>query len=205
MTFLLLASAVIIILISVNVSRQKKTKTQEDRDFWAREQRANSVRRKSLDGLNYISIPLESFPTHLLQQDEVVLECIDTLEALSSQKIVNLSGYTNTDLKLEYGTANITELSQYDQNYTVLVRTLQKWADVLIETGYLEEASVLMEFAVSTGTDVSRTYYELAGYWASQGEREQIRRLKKTAVSIRSANGNIIRHHLEEEYPDSRL
>lgn len=205
MTFLLLASAVIIILISVNVSRQKKTKTQEDRDFWAREQRANSVRRKSLDGLNYISIPLEKFPTHLLQQDEVVLECIDTLEALSSQKIVNLSGYTNTDLKLEYGTANITELSQYDQNYTVLVRTLQKWADVLIETGYAEEASVLMEFAVSTGTDVSRTYYELASYWASQGEREQIRRLKKMAASIRSASGSIIRRRLEEEYPDSRL
>ena len=35
------------------------------------------------------------------------------------------------DLKLEYGTANINDLSQYDQNYTLLVRTLQKWAEAL--------------------------------------------------------------------------
>lgn len=203
MTFLLLASAIIIILISVNVTRQKKIKAQEDKEFWTREHLANSVRRKSLDGLNYISIPLEDFPTHLLQHDEVVLECIETVESLTSQKIVNLTGYSNTDLKLEYGTANISPLSEYDQNYTVLVRTLQRWADVLIETGYMEEATVLMEFAVSTGTDVSRTYYELAKYWASQGEREQIRRLKGQAESIRSSNGRLIRRHLEEEYPDS--
>lgn len=205
MTFPLFASAIIVILISVNVSRQKRAKAQEEKNFWAREHRANSVRRKSLDGLNYISIPLENFPTHLLQQDEVVLECIETVESLTSQKIVNLTGYSNTDLKLEYGTANITPLSEYDQNYTLLVRTLQKWADVLIETGYMEEATVLMEFAVSTGTDVSRTYYKLAKYWASQGEREQVRRLKEQAGTIRSLNGRLIRRHLEEEYPDSDL
>ncbi len=205
MTFLLLASAIIIILISFNVKRQKKIKALKEDAFWAREHRANSVRRKSLDGLNYISIPLENFPTHVLQQDEVVSECIELLESLTSQKIVNLTGYSNTDLKLEYGTANITLLSEYDQNYTLLVRTLQKWADVLIETGYMEEASVLMEYAVSIGTDVSRTYYELAKYWDYQGEREQIRRLKKQAEAIRSSNGRIIRRHLDAEYPDFRL
>lgn len=203
MNFFVLASSITaIILISYNLRRQKKTKAQNEENFWDRERRANSTRRKSLDGLNYITIPLEAFPTHILQQDEVVIECISTLEALTSQKIVNLTGFSNTDLKLEYGAANINLLTEYDQNYTVLARALQKWADVLIETGYMEEASVLMEFAVSTGTDVSRTYYELAKYWASQGEREQIRRLKGLAEALRSSSGSIILRNLNKEYPE---
>ena len=199
MNLTFLASLIAFMLIlSVVIKRQnKRTRKQED-SFWAREARANSVRRKSLDGLNYIKIPLESFPTHILQNDADVLECISTLEALTSQKIVNLTGYTNTDLKLEYGTANITVLTEYDQNYTILVRTLQKWADILLETGYVDEASVLMEFAVSTGTDISRTYYELADYWISQGERFQAERLIAMAGNLRSSNKDKIVKHLQE-------
>lgn len=203
MNLTFLASFIAFILIlSFVIKRQGSQYRKKEELFWTRERQANAVRRKPLDGLRYIEIPLEDFPTHILQDDETVLDCISTLETLTSRKIVNLSGYTNTDLKLEYGTANITALSEYDQNYTVLVRTLQKWADVLLETGYAEEASVLMEFAVSTGTDVSRTYYELADYWASQGETSQIGRLISMAENLRSSNKTAIVRHLREKYPE---
>lgn len=186
------------IIISYNIKKQARRGKKEEKDFWARESQANSVRRKSLDGLRYIRIPLEQFPTHLLNDNTDVLECIETLETLTSQKIVNLTGWSNTDLKLEYGTANITVLSEYDQNYTLLVRTLQKWADELISAGYGKEAAVIMEFAVSTNTDVSNTYYRLADYWISQGESFQVERLIRTAEGLRSSNRNAIVRHLKE-------
>lgn len=201
MTLAFLASFIAFcVVLSISIKRQTRQAREKEKNFWAREARANSVRRKSLDGLDYIKIPLETFPTHILQNDSTVQECISTLEALTSQKIVNLTGYTNTDLKLEYGTANITLLSEYDQNYTVLVGTLQKWADILLETGYVEEATVLMEFAVSTGTDISRTYYELADYWASQGEVSQVDRLITMAGNLRSSNKEAIVKNLREKY-----
>ena len=150
MTLAFLASLIAFMLfLSISIRHQNRLAQEKEKRFWEREARANSIRRKSLDGLSYIKIPLETFPTHILQNDSTVQECISTLEVLTSQKIVNLTGYTNTDLKLEYGTANITVLSEYDQNYTVLVRTLQKWADILLETGYVEEAVILMEFAAA--------------------------------------------------------
>lgn len=193
MKLVFLASFIaLIIVISTSINRQNKSKKQADAEFWARENRANFVRNKPLDNLNYVRIPLESFPTHLLNDNPGVLECIDILESLTSRKIVNLTGWSNTDLKLEYGTGNISVLSEYDQNYTVLVRTLQKWADALIEAGFKKEASVLMEFAVSTGTDVSRTYYQLADYWNSQGEWAQIDRLISAAENLRSSNRDAI-------------
>ena len=200
MNLALIASSIVMVLvIAHNIKRQKKAKALAESEFWAREHKANSTRRKSLDGLQYITIPLESFPTHILQQNNDVAECIETLEALTSQKIVNLTGYTNTDLKLAYGTANITPLSEYDQNYTVLVRTLQKWADILIDNGYMDEAAVLMKFAVDTGSDISSTYYKLADYYNSKGDEAQLRYLKGMAGTLNSSNRNTILKHLNKQ------
>ncbi|MCM1026057.1 MAG: hypothetical protein NC432_06455 [Roseburia sp.] len=190
------------IVIAVNVKRQAKRSKTTDEEFWSREFRANSVRRKSLDGLKYITIPLESFPTHLLNENPVVLECIDVLESLTSRKIVNLTGWTNTDLKLEYGAANINLLTEYDQNYTLMVRTLQKWAELLTEAGYRKEILPLLEFAIATGADLSRTYYLLAEYYASAGQYQEIDRLRQNAKNLRSVNRDIIVRHLQETYPD---
>ena len=198
-----LASLFIFMLfISIRSKRQTKRQKNSEKSFWERERLANNVRRKSLDNLNYIQIPLETFPTHILQEDETVLDCIELMESLTSQKIVNLTGWSNTDLKLEYGTANITVLTEYDQNYTLLVRTLQKWADILIAAGYTKEAATLMEFAINTQTDISRTYYQLADYYVSQRESEKIQWLKSTADGLRSSNRNVIMNRLQEMYPD---
>lgn len=186
------------LLVSYNIRKQKRKGKRQERDFWAREAEANSVRRKSLDGLRYIKIPLESFPTHLLNDDTDVLECIEIMESLTSQRIVNLTGWSNTDLKLEYGAANITALTEYDQNYTLLARTLQRWADALTEAGYKDEAVILMEFAVTTNTDISRTYYQLADYWAARGRGDKIEQMMRTAEGLRSSNKDAILRHLKQ-------
>lgn len=203
MNFGFLASFIVLsIVIAINIKKQARQAKEKDSDFWARERRANSIRRKSLDGLKYVSIPLEAFPTHLLHENRDVLECIEILESLTARKIVNLTGWSNTDLKLEYGTANINVLTEYDQNYTILVRTLQRWADILTENGYAKEAIPLMEFAVGTGTDIGRTYYQLAEYYSSVGRYEEIDRLRHAAKNLRSSTRDIIAKKLRETYPD---
>jgi len=201
MKLIILASLILLCSVLSNViKRQKKESKTSEQTFWDREQRANSTRRKSLDGLEYITIPLDRFPTDLLQENATVAECVELLKTLSDQPVVNLTGYSNTDLKLEYGTANITLLTEYDQNYTLMVRTLQKWADILLEEGYEEEAETLMEFAVSTRTDISRTYYKLAELYACRLETERIHALISTAEALPTLNKNTIVRTLQESY-----
>ncbi|MBR1929983.1 MAG: hypothetical protein IJ833_00705 [Lachnospiraceae bacterium] len=196
-----LASFIIFILVLARrIKRQDRLSEKENRSFWEREARANATRRKPLDDLEYITIPWDALPTEVMQDDATVAECQRLLRELSEQRIVNFTGFTNTDLKLEYGAPNITLLTEYDQNYTVLVRTLQQWADVLWDGGYEAEASIIMEFAISTHTDVSRTYYKLAQYWASHGESMQIERLLATAETLRSANKASIIRTLKDNY-----
>ena len=201
MNILLLASSIVLALVLARtIKKQKKIKNADEKSFWEKERQSNSVRRKSLDSLNYIHIPMDNLPMDIMAEDSRIMEYQALIRELSNQPIVNFTGYTNTDLKLEYGTANITVLSEYDQNYTVLVRTLQDWADILYEAGYIYEARVLMEFAVSTGTDISRTYYKLAAIYASRGENFQIEELIKQAENLRTLNKNSIVRTLQESY-----
>lgn len=211
MKFPFLASFIIFILVLGRVIRKgRRNQQSQEKEFWEREKQANSVRRKPLDDLNYIGLSLEKltltdiffkefFKKHPDIADEAA-ECRNTLEMLSKEKIVNLTGYTNTDLKLEYGTANLTVLSEYDHNYTLLVRTLQKWADLLWENGYRFEAVSVMEFAVSTRTDISRTYYLLAEHYKEKGETAKTESLIATAETLLSANKNVIVRTLKESY-----
>jgi len=201
MNLIVFASLIILCsLIARIIKRNTKQGKNAEQSFWEREHKANSVRRKPLDDLEYITIPLEQFPTRLLRENAIVNECIEILETLSGQPIVNLTGYTNTDLKLEYGTANITPLTEYDQNFTALVTTLQKWADILLENNYFSEAETIMEFAIDIRTDVSRTYYRLAELYSIRLETERVHQLVEIAEGLRSANKNTIVRTLQESY-----
>ena len=166
--------------------RVARIEEKREKDFWEREARANSVRRKSLDGLNYITIPDSILNMQPAVMTDALKSCLQGLNDLSEYKIVNLTGYTNTDLKLEYGTANINILSDFDLHYTNLATLLQKLAELLVENGDDALAKETLEFAISTGTDVSKSYYLLADLYVKAGTPEKIGGLIGSAESINS-------------------
>ncbi len=169
------------------LKKQRSKEEDVETSFWKREAAANNTRKKPLDDLEYISIPFDFLPMHILKEDEEVAECHRLLFSLSEQKIVNLTGLSNTDLKLLYGAPNITVLMDYDQNYTILARTLQKWAAILYKAGYTDETKTILEFAVSTKTDVSATYSILSEIYQKTGQQQKIESLLQIAEGLNSA------------------
>ena len=159
MKFPFLATFILfIVLFNIRLRLASRKEEQKEEKFWDRELRSNSVRKKSLDTLEYVHLPYDLLPFGTAGEDENLQAIEDELTALKDLKIVNLTGITNTDLKLEYGTANITALTEYDQNYTSLVIALQKWGDALYTLGRFEDATSVLEFAVKTRTDITATY-----------------------------------------------
>lgn len=200
MKFYVLASLIVFILvISHNLRRARKNRAESEMNFWQREKLANSTRRKSLDGLDYIRIPLDSLPVRSMEENPQVAEYLRIINELSLKPVVNLTGLTNTDLKLEYGTANITALTEYDQNYTLLASTLQQWADSLYNNGFVDETRQILEFAVSTRTDVSRSYDLLSDIYLQNNQPEKIAGLIQTAETLNSLNKEVILRHLREK------
>ncbi|MGN0346505.1 MAG: hypothetical protein ACI4DU_04390 [Lachnospiraceae bacterium] len=276
MKFPILTSVIIfVIVLSFAIKRSNRQMEQDSEAFFERERRANTVRKKSLDNLNYIHIPPEIlainiekicadyFSGHGLEEpvfpsddascetpvspsveasgetpvspsveascetpvspsDEASGETVrvetqpspeyldfkekeknlhnsmQTLHALSKEKIVNFTGISNTDLKLTYGTANISPLMEFDQNYTALAMELQNFATLLLALDAEEAAIPVLEFAIATKSDISSTYKNLASLYKKKNQPEKIEPLIQQARELPTVMSASIVKHLEE-------
>ena len=193
----LLIFAIFCLWVWYESKKSVKNMQNDENAFWERERQANNVRRKSLDGLEYITIPSD-LPFDVCTENDNIRGYISIIRELMDEKIVNFTGYSNTELKLKYGTANITALSSYDQNYTSLVTTLQKWADELLKLSKEEEAYRIMEFSVSTKCDIKRTFVLVGKKYLENGETDKYEELISVAKELRSLNRSAIVLGLEE-------
>lgn len=195
---------VMIFIVGYALQRNNATRKYEknSRLFWERESLANSTRKKPLDGLELITIPLESLPFSN-SEDDTIKECEDIVRTLASQDIINLTGISNTDLKLTYGAPNFPYLSRCDQNFTDLARTLNQWAKRLLERNQPDAAQTVLEFAVDCKSDISTTYQMLSTIYAQKHEPEKIQDLIKTAETLNTLLKNKILKDLEEAYLNS--
>ncbi len=177
----------IIIGFVIFYERKKSDRKQSEgsRKFWELEEQSNFTRKKDISFLNYISIPLDTLPMAPNDDDEIT-EYQQSIKHLSQCKILNLTGYSNTDLKLEYGVANLTVLTEYDNNYITLVNTLARWGHRLFQLNRESEAVTVLEYGISIGTDVSRNFYMLADYYRQHGNTDEIDRLIDRADKINS-------------------
>ncbi|MDO5574834.1 MAG: hypothetical protein Q4G60_12745 [bacterium] len=175
----------------VYLKGKKKTPSLQE-TYLERETKANNVRKQPLTDLEYISIPSSFLPLQKNTTDPQLLEYQETITILSEQKIVNLTGISNTDLKLQYGAANLAALTEYDQNFIVLARTLNDWAHRLYELGMTDDAEGVLEFGISCRTDIKAHYLLLASIYKEQFHPERIASLIDAAGSIRSLMKNPI-------------
>ncbi len=171
--------------LSYELRKAKKLDADSSASFWQREAQADNVRRQSLDNLDYITIPLDSLP-FFSGIDEKLDELQKNITDLAPCTMVNLSNYTNTELKLMYGPANLPALTEYDQNYTRLVRTLYQWGNRLSEIGHDKEAIQVLEYAVSIKSDVTGGYLLLGKLYQKTGSPHKIDPLIATASSLDS-------------------
>lgn len=180
-----------------NVSRASKRDIQKGESFWEKESKANNVRKKSLDNLHYITIPIDSLP-FFLGIDEKLENLQDEIKKLHAETIVNLTGISNTDLKLEYGPANLPALTKYDQNFIRLSRTLCQWGTRLHELSYDKEAIQVLEFGISCKTDIKSHYVLLGKLYLQNQDYDKIDAIIQTASELHTIMKDSIIKELKE-------
>ena len=193
---------VFIVLLTYKLKKHTHIVQKQQEDFWNKELAANTSRKKSLDSLHYITIPLETLPL-FHKNNEKFSKYEKELEKLSEKKIVNFSGITNTDLKLEYGAANLPILSEYDQNYTDLVRLLHQWGTALSNEGLTDEAIRVLEFGIECGTDISGHYKLLCSLYQQENTPDKIQDLVTAALQLNTITQRPILSYLMSQLPPS--
>lgn len=172
---------IIILLCVAALLRNRSSRSYKKKQdaFWEKEQRANLTRKQDISGLDYIQIPLDTFPVGRFH-DEQLSRLEQELESLSSKKILNLSGISNTDLKLQYGAANLPELSECDAQFTKLARTITAYGERLSQLGHWQDAACVLEFGVLCKTDISKNYTLLGSIYREHGFLDKAESLAET-------------------------
>lgn len=164
--------------VRYEIQKNSKAESNSNADFREREQQANFARKADISSLDYITVPLDHLP-FTKDYDGVkasyslspgiddftkneILSCEKNIITLSSKKILNLNGMSNTDIKLQYGVANLQILIQYDENFAKLSRTLAKWGRLLFDANEYDASEKVLSYAVSCKSDIEEVFTTLA-------------------------------------------
>ena len=198
-----LASIIVFcIWLAYEIRKHNKKSKQVLDSYLEKEQKANSTRAKSLDGLNFINIPdyvYNALPNPIPAGLE---DCSKLMQHLKESKIVNLSHISNTDLKLRYGASNLDILSEYDQNYITLLRVINTLCDYYHEKGDTDTTRKLLEFAVEVQSDNISTYKMLAEIYCANGEESKLDYLISSASLLPGLTRGPILRYLKSLRPE---
>lgn len=159
------------------------------------ESKANSTRKKPINSLNYITISEKSILFLKINNDNIE-KIQKEFKSLADAKILNLTHMTNTELKLEYGPANLPALSEADENFSTLVRLLHKYAETLADIHMEREAIEVLEYSLSIGSDMSISYKLLANLYLDNNMNDKIDDLLIKADSLTSLTKEPIKDYL---------
>lgn len=197
--FLLPSILILVWVLNHNIKKHGKSSKESVSAYLAREDAANSTRRKDISNLDYITIPLETFPFDITLNDEKkqsqIADYKKELESLSEKKLLNLMGVSNTELKEQYGVANLELLSVCDQNYSRYIRTLQLLAEC-IYSEYPDKAVAVLEYCIKIGTDIAGTYELLGNYYADTQDKSSFESLYRAIPEPNTLSGKRILNRL---------
>lgn len=186
-------------LMAFGRNRQKTSQTKTIEDFFERERLANATRKQDISHLDYMVLDLSALPMGK-NSDPALQKLEDTLQELSEKNILNLTGISNTDLKMMYGPANLDTLWECDDNYHTLSQTLLAYAKRQQELGYLGESIAILEYACALKIDLSQIYILLNELYQETGTPEKTAQIHAALDTMDEKFRSYVLNHLESSH-----
>lgn len=195
-------------LIAIFIFRhhmRKNSKAQDDvsNAFWNKEEASLVIRKKDLNPEDYIipSLAEKDFRDADYYASIGLPELTrkaSFLKVLVTQPMVNFAHSTNTELRMIYGTAMLTTISNYEDTYNDYTSNLFKVGERLMQAGEEDFAIQLLEEGVHVGSDNRRLFLILAACYKHRGDMDAIDRLIEKARDLGSLTKDALLRELAE-------
>ncbi len=175
----------IIFILWFQVQKRKSSKEEifQKDSFLKREKESNLSRKQDISKLDYIILPTTNLPI-TPGKEESTNYFINTYLSYIDKKIINLSHYSNTELKEQYGLVNLNLLSEYDENFFSLTKLLDDWGTHLWNINCPNDAVKVFELALSIKTEITNSYLTLATVYGKLQHPEKIASVKAAFSSL---------------------
>lgn len=166
----------------IHYERRKSTRKyeRESRAFWDREDEANHTKNKDISSLPLFCPNKDDIPMPKTE-DENITYYQEKVQSSLTKPMMDLSQFTNTDLKLAYGTGNFKTLSEYDENFNDFLMNLSNLGKSYRTAGMLSESAGTYEQCIASGSDKSTDYKALAYAYAMMGNHGKLQDLISSA------------------------
>ena len=183
--------------LSYELKKGNKAIEAKEKQYWEREHNSNFVKKQSTDELVRITLP-DNLPFHHDTDNQQLKNVEEKIKKLSSMEIINLTGYSNTDLKYKFGTANLDYLTTCDNNFLHLVTNLNQWSAILYDLNMNEDCKIVLDFAISINADASDIYLRRAQLCVLENDSQYIDKLIDNAKELSTIRKNHIIDKLNE-------
>ncbi len=168
----------IIFIVWLHYKKNKATKEtkRQSKEFWQMEEAANHARNKDISQLPYFKPDINDIPM-LKLEDANCQFYQEQIRTCMKSPMIDLSDYTNTELKLAYGVGNFKTLSDYDENFNSFLMNLSNLAKSYCDMELWEEASLTYQLCIRYGSDKSTDYLALGNIYAHTNSRSKLETL----------------------------
>ncbi|MCR5216070.1 MAG: hypothetical protein K6C69_03970 [Lachnospiraceae bacterium] len=171
------------IAFSAYVKRNAKNDLDITMEILNKEREANTTRRQDISNLDYIHLDPDRLPV-LTAPSSKLADYDQKLRGYVDKKMLNLSGISNTELKLTYGAPNLPILSEYDEAFTQCSILLNKYGQTLMEEGFSREAVELLNYTLELGAASSQSILLLGKEYQRTGNTSALDQLLLHASSL---------------------
>ncbi|PKM67216.1 MAG: hypothetical protein CVU95_07905 [Firmicutes bacterium HGW-Firmicutes-2] len=171
--------------------------------FWKKEASSLVVRKRNLDPKDYIQPSLSSD----VLMDQAFFNRIEApdlyrqqkyLMELSQKPMVNFQGLDNADVRLKYGTATITAIETYENNFIQYIKTLHNLAQGLMAVGQEDLARLYLEEGIAVGSDIRGNFTLLATIYKKHQQQDAINHLYEIAKDLNTLTKNKLLTELDQ-------
>jgi len=176
------------LLFNHRLNRLTRLEREAKVAFWESERDSLSVRKKEFVEENYLRPDISSLTFPQLDVKDYDLVLYESLKSklleLSTKDMMNFSHLTNTEIRLQFGTANQTAIADNESAYNTYLKTLADYGKFMNEQGELNEAIIALEECIRMKSEYSRHYLFLAQLFAIIKNEEAFHQLCEKASTI---------------------
>lgn len=156
--------------------KSNRKEAQASREFWKREDEANRTRNKDISQLPLFHLEKEAVPLPETDDENTIYNQKQVLESLK-QPMMDLSQYTNTDLKLAYGVGNFKTLSDYDENFNDFLKNMSNLGNSYYKINLYAEAETIFRLCLDNGSRKNSDFKALARVYTATNRPDELLRL----------------------------
>ena len=173
-----------LVIYNYKMAKVSKEIDKSNDQFIERERKADFTRKKPLDDIKFVKPNINIMSS--ISQDDIdddlynkIILCKENYEKVANLKMAFFRNKTNTDLKLQYGAANLNTLINFESTYNNLLSIIIKWAKLLIEANKEKEAIILLEEGIRLESDFEANYTLLIDLYEKSNEISKLKNLKE--------------------------